>query len=110
MEIKSTPSRHGNNVRRSSEFLGFVLLGLPLSYLLFPVLERFGLVGAILIIVTVPLVVLIAVLAFPHLLRGVLSVVEKFTWWHWLLLLLFVSNATFRMRSYQQAQAEPLDA
>src|SRR5438045_1798654 len=103
MEIKSTPSRHGNNVRRSSEFLGFVLLGLPLSYLLFPVFERFGLVGAILTIVTVPFLVFIAVFALPHLLHGVLSMAEKFTWWHWLLLLLFVSNVSFRVRSYQQA-------
>jgi uncharacterized membrane protein len=90
--------------------LGFVLLGLPLSYLLFPVSERFGLVGATLIIVTVPFLVFIVVFALPHLLRGVLSMAEKFTWWHWLLLLLFVSNETFRVRSVQQAQAEPLDA
>jgi hypothetical protein len=110
MEIVSTSSRCVRNVRRSSEFLGFVLLGLPLSYLLFPVFERFGLVGAILIIVTVPFLVFIAVFALPHLLRGVLSMAEKFTWWHWLLLLLFVSNATFRVRGVQQAQAEPLDA
>ena len=110
MNITSTPSRRTSNVRRSAQFVGFVLLGLPLSYLLFPVFERFGLVGALLIIVTAPFLVFIAILAIPRLLRGVRSTAEKFNWWHWLLLLLFVSNQTFRVRSLQLTQAEPLDA
>src|SRR5215469_4955244 len=109
MELKGLPSRRASNVRLSWEVLGFVLLGLPLSYLLFPIYERFGF-GAIPIIVATPLVVVIAVLALPHLLHGVRSVAEKFTWWHWLWLLLFVSNETFRVRSYQEARAQPLDA
>jgi hypothetical protein len=106
----SITSRCARNVRRTSAFLGFVLLGLPLSYLLFPVFERFGLVGAVLIVIAVPLTLIVFVLAIPHLLRAVPSVAAKFTWWHWLLLLLFVSNVTFRVRSYQEAQAQPLDA
>jgi hypothetical protein len=110
MEIRSTPSRGADNLRWSSQFLGFVLLGVPLSYLLFPVFERYGLLAAAFIIVAVPFGILIGIFALPHLLRGVLSTVKQFTWWHWLLLLLFLSNQTFRVRSYQQAQAEPLDA
>ena len=98
------------DVRGSWEVLVFVLLGLPLSYIIFPVFERFRPFGAMLIIMIAPLVVFTAVLAFPHLLRAVRSTAEKFTWWHWLWLLLFVSNVTFRVRSSQQAMAEPLDA
>ena len=106
----SITSRCARNVRRTSAFLGFVLLGLPLSYLLFPVFERFGLIGAILIVITAPLALVIFVFAIPHLLQAVRSVAAKFTWWHWLLLLLYVSNVTFRVRSYQDARAQPLDA
>jgi O-antigen ligase len=103
-------SRYARNVRRNWAFLGFVLLGVPLSYLLFPVFERFGLLGAILIVVAAPLAFIIFVFAIPHLLQAVRSTAAKFTWWHWLLLLLFVSNVTFRVRSYQEARAQPLDA
>jgi O-antigen ligase len=103
-------SRYARNVRRNWAFLGFVLLGLPLSYLLFPVFERFGLLGAIFIVVAAPLAFIIFVFAIPHLLQALRSTAAKFTWWHWLLLLLFVSNETFRVRSYQEARAQPLDA
>jgi O-antigen ligase len=109
MEIGIT-SRWARNVRRTSAFVAFVLLGLPLSYLLFPVFERYGLVGAILIVVAAPLALVIFVFAIPNLLQSVRSVAARFTWWHWLLLLLFVSNETFRVRSYQEARAQPLDA
>ncbi len=109
MEIGTT-SRWPRSVRRSAPFLGFVLLGLPLSYLLFPVFERFGLIGAILIIVAVPVALIVFVAAIPQLLQAVRSTAARFTWWHWLLLLLFVSNETFRVRGYQEARAQPLDA
>lgn len=109
MEIGIT-SRYSRNLRLTWAFLGFVLLGLPLSYLLFPVFERFGLLGAILIVVTAPLALIIFVLAIPHLLQAMRSTAAKFTWWHWSFLLLFVSNVTFRVRTYQEARAQPLDA
>ena len=105
-----TMSRYGRTLRRGSPLLGFVLLGLPLTYLVFPVFERFGLLGATLIIVAVPLALVIMVRAIPQLLQAVRSTAAKFTWWHWLLLLLFVSNETFRVRGYQEARAQPLDA
>lgn len=103
-------SRYARNVRRIAAFLGFVLLGLPLCHLLFPVFERFGLLGAILIVVMAPLALITFVFAIPHLLQAVRSMAAKFTWWHWLFLLLFLSNVTFRIRSYQEARAQPLDA
>jgi O-antigen ligase len=109
MEIGIT-SRWTRNVRRASVFVAFVLLGLPLSYVLFPVFERFGLVGAILIVIAAPLALIVMVFAVPHLLQAVRSTASQFTWWHWLLLLLFLSNETFRVRSYQDARAQPLDA
>jgi O-antigen ligase len=110
MKLMSMSSRCARNMRGGAEFLGFVLLGLLLSYLLLPVFVRLGFIGGILIIVTVPFVAFVAVFALPHLVQAVVSTVQKFTWWNWLLLLLFVSNVTFRVRSVQEAQAQPLDA
>ena len=97
-------------VRWSSEFLGFLLLGLCFSYLAFPAFERFGLLRVVLVVVAVPVVTVLAVFAIPHLLSGVRSTAEKFTWWHWLFLLLFIGAENFRVRGSQPSPAEPLDA
>jgi O-antigen ligase len=107
---RSMSSLCAPNVRWSSEFLGFLLLGLSFSYIVFPAFERFGLLRVILVVLAVPLMTVLAVFAIPHMLSGVRSTAKKFTWWHWLLLLLYVSAESFRVRGYQQAQAEPLDA
>lgn len=98
------------NVRWTWEFLAFVLLGLSFSYIIFPVFERFGLLGVIVVVVAVPVMTVVAVFAIPHMLSGIRLTAQNFTWWHWLLLLLYVSAENFRVRGYQQAQAEPLDA
>ncbi len=86
------------------------LLGLALSFVSLPVFERLGLLKAIMLVVTVPVMAVVAFLALPHLFRCVRLMADKFTWWHWLLLLLYVSNETFRVRGFQETRAEPLDA
>jgi len=88
--------------------LGFlVLYGLSWVVLRFP---RVGGLGAIAIVLAVPVAVVSAASAIPHLFEKLGALGPRLRWWHALWILLYISTLVFRIRNQEATQAEPLDA
>jgi uncharacterized membrane protein len=88
---------------------GFVLLGLVLSVISFPLFRRFGF-AALAIVIGAPFVLALFVRALPELFSGLRAVRENFGWREGCLALLFLSAATFAVRNVNTAVSQPLDA
>ena len=85
----------------------FAVLGLLLSFLSYPLFARFGL-GAVAVVLAVPVLLVVGVRAIPEFLGGLRSLRQSFGWREWSWLLLFVSAATFEVRNVHETLAQPL--
>ncbi len=88
---------------------GFVVLGLLLSMISFPLFRRFGF-AALVMVVGSPFVLVLFVRALPELFSGLGAVRKNFSWREGCLALLFLSAATFAVRNVNTAVSQPLDA
>jgi O-antigen ligase len=89
------------------ELMGFALLSVIALYAMAPF--RSNLMIALVFLVPFVLVFLIPS-ATSALVENTAELTKSFTWWHWLILISFVSGLTFRLREVQEIQANPLDA
>jgi O-Antigen ligase len=89
------------------ELTSFALLSVIALYAMAPFRSNF----IILLVFAVPLV-LVYVLpsATRALIDNATELRKSFTWWHWLILISFISGLTFRMREVQEIESNPLDA
>src|ERR1700690_1889821 len=88
--------------------LGFlVIYGLSWVVLHFP---RSGPLAAVALVVAVPVALLSAASAIPHLFGKLGALGPKLRWWHALWVLLYISTLVFRIRNQEATQAQPLDA
>jgi exopolysaccharide production protein ExoQ len=88
------------------ELTGFALLSVIALYAMAPF--RSNLI--ILLVFAVPFVLVYVVpSAARALMDNAAELTESFTWWHWLILISFVSGLTFRLREVQEIQSNPLD-
>jgi hypothetical protein len=86
----------------------FAVLGLLLSFLSYPLFARFGL-GAVVVVLAVPVLLAVSVRAVPEFVSGLRSLRRSFGWREWSWLLLFVSAATFEVRNVHETLAQPLN-
>jgi O-antigen ligase len=89
------------------ELMGFALLSVLALYAMAPF--RSNLIVAL--ILALPFVLVFVVpSAIRALAENAAELKKSFTWWHWLILISFVSGLTFRLREVQEIQSNPLDA
>lgn len=93
-------------LRWLAELSIFVLLGACAALAITSIHSGRGLA----LFVIAPLAVLFVPAVLAKGAKSVLSVMRSFTWWQALWLLLFISGLTFRDRTTQTAEAEPVDA
>jgi O-antigen ligase len=91
-------------------FLGLVFAGLVLSLVGRSLIDQFGNVAPFILILGGPPLLVVSVIAFRQGLSKFRTLWNQLTWWHWLWLLLLVSNFVFRTRDIGSAQESPLDA
>jgi hypothetical protein len=91
-------------------FLGLVFAGLVLSLVGRSLIDQFGNVAPVILILAGPPLLVVSVIAFRQGLSKFRTLWNQLTWWHWLWLLLLVSNFVFRTRDIGSAQESPLDA
>ena len=95
-------------VRWIGEVAIFALLGMMALYVMAPFHSK-------VIILIVLLAPLLLFFVFPSAIRGawtnVSSLVQSFTWWHWLVLLALLGSLDYRMKAYDVADiaADPVD-
>ena len=95
-------------VRWIGEVAIFALLGMMALYVMAPFHSKV----IILIVLVAPLLLFFV---FPSAIRGawtnVSSLVQSFTWWHWLVLLALLGSLDYRMKAYDVADiaADPVD-
>ena len=95
-------------VRWIGEVAIFALLGMMALYVMAPFHSKV----VILIVLVAPLLLFFV---FPSAIRGawtnVSSLVQSFTWWHWLVLLALLGSLDYRMKAYDVADiaADPVD-
>ena len=95
-------------VRWMGEVAIFALLGMMALYVMAPFHSK-------VIILIVLLAPLLLFFVFPSAIRGawtnVSSLVQSFTWWHWLVLLALLGSLDYRMKAYDVADiaADPVD-
>jgi hypothetical protein len=111
-QIRAFPRDHQQRagtaaIRSAMGVAGFAFLGLLLSFLAFPLFARYGL-GAVVVVIAVPVLLAVGVRAMPEFVRGVRSLRRSFGWQEWSWLLLFVSAATFEVRNVNETLAQPL--
>lgn len=108
---ESTNGRSAGN-NRAMWYAGvavFVVLGVVLGFTTFPLFVRFGFAAAIAVIAA-PFVVAVFVGAVPEFFSGVRGLRKDFGWRETCLALLFLSAATFEVRTSYEALSQPLDA
>jgi O-antigen ligase len=89
------------------ELASFALLSVIALYAMAPFRSNF----IILLVFAVPFtLVYVAPSAARALMDNAAELKQSFTWWHWLILISFVSGLTFRLREVQEIQSNPLDA
>jgi O-antigen ligase len=101
------------NLRGAKILFAFVSLGFVLSLLTYYIssdFERFNVPLAVLLVLGIPVATAVGVVGLRQGLRHFSELRASWTWWHWLLFLLFVSTLVFRIRDVQAATAEPVDA
>jgi len=91
-------------------FVGLVLAGLILTFVGQSLIARFGNIAPFVLVLAGPPVLVISAIAFRQGLSKFRTLWRQLTWWHWLWLLLLVSNFVFRTRDIGAAQESPLDA
>jgi hypothetical protein len=91
-------------------FVGLVLAGLILTFVGQSLIARFGNIAPFVLILAGPPVLIVSAIAFRQGLSKFRTLWRQLTWWHWLWLLLLVSNFVFRTRNIGAAQESPLDA
>lgn len=88
--------------------VGFVALyGLSWVMWYFP---RFGVLAAIAIVVTVPILLASTAVAAPQLLGKLAGLRSKLRWWHALWFLLYVSTLVFKAETHEATQSEAVGA
>jgi O-antigen ligase len=93
--------------------LGLAVLGFLACVGVAELIEQYGKIGAFgafLLIVAGPAAVLGGFMALPQAYRKLVALRHQFQWWHWLILLLYVSTLVFRKRDQDASQNQPLDA
>src|SRR5882724_9027879 len=101
------------HLRGATLLVAFVGLGFGLSLLVYYAsadFERLDPVQAVILVVAIPFAIALGVLGLRQGLRHLAELRARWTWWHWLLFLLFVSTLVFRIRDVQAATSEPVDA
>ncbi len=88
--------------------LGFVLS--LLAYYASADFERLNPLQAVLLVVGIPAAVALGAFGLRQGVRHFAELRANWTWWHWLLFLLFVSTLVFRIRDVAAATSEPVDA
>jgi|HubBroStandDraft_6_1064221.scaffolds.fasta_scaffold00009_93 hypothetical protein len=96
-------------VRLSLAFLGFLLLGLVLSFVGAQFLDRLGHPASFVLILAGPPLVFLFVAGARQGLAEVPAFWRKLTWWHGLWFLLLASSFVFRTRDVESVQSNPLD-
>src|ERR1700733_13048457 len=92
---------------RGWEVIGFELLSVIALYAMAPF--RRTAVGGLVLEIPVVLVFVVPS-ATRALAENAAELNKAFTWWHWLILISFISGLTFRLREEQEIQSNPLDA
>ncbi len=113
----ATSALHGNARPRGGRgllktivpLLLFVAVGGLLSLAASSLLGRFGVGGAALVIVCLPLALIAGFFAITDSAGQVRALWAEMTWWHWLWLLIFLSSLVFRVREVSTARTDPLD-
>src|ERR1700732_3922535 len=93
--------------------VAFVPLGFVLSLLTYYIsadFERLNAPVAVAIVIGIPVAVAMGIFGLRQGVRHFADLRANWTWWHWLLFLLFVSTLVFRIRDVQAATSEPVDA
>jgi O-antigen ligase len=91
-------------------FVGLVFAGLVLSLVGRSLVDRFGSTATIILILAAPPILVVSVIAFRQFLSKFRTLRKQLTWWHWLWLIMVVSNFVFRTRDIGSVQENPLDA
>jgi O-antigen ligase len=101
------------NLRGAKMVFAFVSLGFVLSLLTYYIsadFERLNAPVAVAIVIGIPVAVAMGIFGLRQGVRHFADLRANWTWWHWLLFLLFVSTLVFRIRDVQAATSEPVDA
>jgi hypothetical protein len=112
MSTQPTPTR-SLNLRSATLLVAFVSLGFVLSLLAYYVssdYDRFSAPMAVAVVLGIPVLIGLAIVGLRKGLHHFSDLRANWTWWHWLLFLLFVSTLVFRVRDVAAATSEPVDA
>lgn len=90
-------------------FLGLVLAGLILSVVGRNLIDRFGSTATFVLILAGPPLLIALFLVFRQCIGKFHVLRKQLTWWHWLWLIMVVSNFVFRTRDIETVQSNPLD-
>ena len=72
--------------------------------------DEIGALGALAVIILGPIAVFAGAAALPQAYRKLAALRREIRWWHWLILLLYISTLVFRKRDQDVSQSNPLDA
>lgn len=72
--------------------------------------DEIGALGALAVIILGPIALFAGAAALPQAYRKLAALRREIRWWHWLILLLYISTLVFRKRDQDVSQSDPLDA
>jgi len=93
--------------------VGFVGLGFVLSLVAYYAsadFERLNVPMAVAVVLGIPVTIALGIMGLRRGFQHFVELRADWTWWHWLLFLLFVSTLVFRIRDVQAATSSPVDA